>query len=758
MDPHLLTEEAYVQLYDGISTQEIDKATVLAARSRIAYEPNYQYAGARLLLYSLYREVFQKRVDGRTLHKDYRESFLGGIQDLVQAGKLNGDLLTKFDLEALSEALRPERDFQFKYLGAQTLYDRYLLRLNHVVETPQAFWMRVAMGLCLNESDPTEMTIQAYEQFSTFKSCPATPTLFNSGTPLSQLSSCFLSTLSDSIDGIYGMLHSQARLSKYAGGLGIDITPLRGSGAKIKGTAGKSNGIVPWAKQINDLCLGVNQGGRRPGAAAIYLEPWHIDLLDFLDLKRNTGDDRRRCHDLHTALWMPDLFFKQLEYDGDWYFFSPDECPDLHDKFGEEFEKAYWGYVEKAQAGQIKITDRMKAKDVWKKILAALKETGHPWITFKDPANVRYSDGHYGAVHSSNLCTEIIRHSVPDLYEEQEVKEWGETAVCNLQSINLAAHQHLDGTINWGELEKTVKRAIRLLDNVIDLNYYPIKSARNSNLRYRPIGLGLMGWMDFLHRAKVVPDSDEAIRLAGEIQEYISYWAIEASIELAQERGPYEKYEGSSWSQGKLPMDTYDDLMFHRGDPRRAHTKLDWGRLRYALYENGIRNGNLMAIAPTVTISSIVGASPSIDPNYSALYVNSTLSGEFTMINEWLIQELKERGLWSEDTARELQRCDGDVLQMVLPADLQERFRTAFDLDQMKLIEATAQRQIWIDQGQSHNLFYKGNSMREMSDFYLKAWRDGLKTTYYLHTRAASRVEKSVKEECRLGEACESCQ
>lgn len=764
VDAHRVTDEAYAQLHDGIGTAEIDRATVLSARARIVEEPNYSYLAARLLLHGLYREAFGKRVDHRSLTRDYREAFLANLKTLVEAGQLNPDLLRKFNLARLANALCPERDLGFKYLGLQTLYDRYFLHLEgRRLETPQAWWLRVAMGLSLGEDDSTAAALEAYEVFSTFRSSPATPTLLNSGTIRPQLSSCFLSTMEDSIDGIYGTLHGQARLSKHGGGLGVDVTPLRGLGARI-GRRGTSGGIVPWARQYNDLVVAVNQEGVRKGAAALYLEPWHVDYPDFLELLKNTGDERRRCHDLHTASWIPDEFMRRVKDNQDWYFFSPDDCPDLHDAFGEEFTRLYRGYVKLARRGEIKNFRVQKAKDAWRKMLTALRETGHPWMTFKDPSNIRYPNGHKGVVHSSNLCTEIMLHTLATRWREQEAEQVGETAVCNLHSVNVASHADDQGSIDWSRLADTVKKDVRYLDNAIPQGYLPTKEARQSNLMHRPVGLGLMGWTDLLHKKKIVQGSAEDVLLSGEVMEFISWHAILASAKLARERGTYPSYQGSLWSKGKLPVDTWADLMEYRTGARPADpSRMDWRPVREAVAEHGMRNSLVMAIAPTVTISSIAGCSPSVDPGYSVLYVNSTLSGEFAVVNESFVAELKTRGLWGPEAVEQLQQADGDVKKMFLPPDLQERFQTAFDVDQKGLIRAAAARQVWIDQGHSLNLFYAGDSMKGMSDLYFFAWEMGLKSTYYLHTKAASRVEKAAVEAvpgktCVIGEACEACQ
>jgi ribonucleoside-diphosphate reductase alpha chain len=776
VDTGLITDEAFAQLYEDMPTWEIDRATVLAARARITNEPNYSYAAARLLLHSLYRESFGHRVDARSLAKDYRAAFVANVQRLIGAGRLDTRMADSrraggiFDLSRLAAAIQPERDLLLKYLGVQTLYDRYLLHEDgRRLETPQAFWMRVAMGVSLGKKDPTAAAISAYNLFSTLRYCPATPTLFNAGTTHPQLSSCYLSTMDDSIDGIYGCLHNQARLSKYAGGLGIDLTPLRGLGSYIRGTNGKSQGIVPWAKQLNAQAVAVNQGGKRKGASALYLELWHIDIEDFQDLRKNTGDDRRRCHDIDTANWIPDEFMCRVEAGADWYLFSPDECPDLHSLYGHAFSRRYAEYIKAAKRGDIKNYKVIKAKDLWRKMLTAIKETSHPWLTFKDPCNIRYANQHAGTVNSSNLCTEVIEHTKPTLYVEQEVVQLGETAVCTLGSVNVAAHADEQGSIDWALLEATVTQATDILDSLLDHCYYPTREARLSTERNRFIGLGMMGWHDLLHKKRLVFDSQEAVDLADEVHEFISWHAIMQSAKMGAERGSYPNFEGSAWSQGKVPIDTYLELASYRLGGEMAETtyKLDWGKARAAV-KAAMRNGLVMAIAPTATISFIVGCSQSIEPALGVLYVQSTLSGDFAMVSEFFVKEMKKLGLWNADVAKKLAQADGDVVQLAfllngtIPNSVVDRFKGAFDIDQFKLIDACAARQKWIDQGQSMNVYYAGDSMKELSNIYFHSWRRLIKTNYYLHSKAASRVEKSTVEaaspSCKVGEVCEACQ
>lgn len=772
-----IVDEAVAQLYDGITTNEIDRSLVLTARQMIVDDPEYAYAAARLLLVSLYKEAFNESVEGETFDQQYRDHFVLNLQAMVHADRINPDMLATFDILRLADAIKPERDKTFKYLGLQTLYDRYFIHLDQRrMETPQAFWMRVAMGICLNEDDPTARAIEAYELFSRYLYCPGTPTLFNSGTCHSQLSSCYLSTIEDSIDGIFGTFHGQARLSKFAGGLGVDFTNLRGIGAYIKGTNGEGQGIIPWMKVFNDLLVSVNQGGKRKGAGCAYLETWHSDIRDFLELRKNTGDDRRRCHDMNTANWIPDLFMKQVECDGPWYLFSPDECPELHETFGEEFERLYWEMVEKGFNGELRSFEQVPAKDLWKRMLSAIFETGHPWITWKDPSNIRYSNKHAGTVHSSNLCTEILLHTKPSRYENGRKVEVGETAVCNLGSINVAAHANEKGEIDWLQFDKTVRTAIRLLDNVIDINFYPTEEAEKANMLNRPVGLGLMGWHDLLHKQGLVFGSPEAVRLSDMVHAAISHIAIDASAGLARERGYYPNFIGSEWHKRKLPIDTYVELMDYRnhehGVRQEALKHGDVEEFR-DLVSQGMRNSNVMAIAPTATISFICGCSQSIEPDFSMLYTYSTLSGEFTMFNEHFVARLKSRGLWGPHVAEWLKSTDGDIKDLPLPDDIKQEFRTAFDQPYQGLIDMAAARQKWIDQGQSLNLYYAGSSLKELNDMYFYAWKAGLKTTYYLRTKAASKVEKSVgvpafvpvvepeepMKQCRIDDpTCEACQ
>ena len=766
--------DAQLQLYDKITTKEIDEALILSARAKIEKEPNYSNVAAALAVNALYKEVFRESVDSDTFDLQYKKSFVQGIKKLVKNDILNEKLLS-YDLKKLSEALMPERDRKFKYLGLQILIDRYFIRSNNkIIESPQAFWMRIAMGLALNEDNKEERAIEFYNLFSNLLYTPSTPTLFNSGTTHSQLSSCYLNTFDDSIDGIFEGVWQEARKSKYAGGLGFDVTNFRASGAFIKGTNGISGGLVPWLKILNDTLVAVNQGGKRPGAGCAYLEPWHLDFEDFLNLRRNTGDERLRCHDMNTASWVPDLFMQKVRADEDWYMFCPSESRDLHEAFGDCFTAVYEQMVDKAEAGELKNFRKVKAKELWKKMLKVLFETSHPWITFKDPSNLRYSNQHQGTVHSSNLCTEILLHTKPSKYQDGEKVEIGETAVCNLGSVNLKNHLSQDEsgkyTLNKDLLASTVKTAIRLLDNVIDLNFYPTKEAENANMQHRPIGLGMMATHDVLQLVDLQYDSDEAVKYVDELTEFFSYHAILSSSKLAQERGSYKTYSGSLWDKGELPIDTYNRLLDFRkkssGTSRGG--KMDWSEVRESISKYGIRNSNTMAIAPTATIGYINGVEQSIEPNFSVLFVYENKSGNFYITNEQFVNDMQKEGSWNPQFAEAVKEVDGDVTLLDIPEKYKEKYKTAFDRDMFKLIECNAARQKWIDQGISFNLYNKGTSLKYLNDIYMAAWEAGLKTTYYLRNRGASKVEKSTKKEyteeeqiaCSIAnpEACEACQ
>ena len=780
---------AKINLYDGVKTSEIDSAVIKSARALIEKDPSYKYIASKLLLGTLYKEVFMESTDADAFELQYKKTFIVNLKKLIKQGIVNKEL-ARFDLIKLSEAIDIQRDHSFAYLGLQTIYDRYLMHIDDVKqETPQAFWMRVAMGLSIkeNKEDREEWAIRFYNVLSKFDFMCSTPTLFNSGGTFNQLSSCFLNTFEDSMQGIFDGLHQEALKNKYAGGLGMDLTNFRATNSYIRGTNGYTQGAVYFWKLYGDMLTAVNQGGKRRGAGCAYLEVWHADYEDFIQLRKNTGDERKRTHDMNTASWIPDLFFERVQAGGEWYMFSPDETPDLHDLFGKEFEKRYKEYAKLGKAGKLRNFKIIDAKELWKKMLRSLFETGHPWVTIKDPSNIRYSNQHEGTVHSSNLCTEILLHTKPTKYKEdgsRGVTEYGETAVCNLGSINLANHlipsdQTSPTEINHTKLKETINIAMRMLDNVIDINYYPTKETAKSNLRHRPVGMGSMGWHDVYMSLGINYDSEEAIKLSSDLYEYISYHAISASCKLAKERGTYESYKGSLWDQNIFPADTYRTLMkkrsYRASSQKNPHDwGIDWETLRQDVQSHGMRNSNTMAIAPTATISSIVGCSPSIEPYFSVLYVYSTLSGEFTMVNEFFVEDMKKIGLWSEGFIDQLKSVDGDISRLDNPnitADIINKYKNAFQQDQFKLIEAGAARQRWIDQGQSLNLYNSQTSLKYLNDLYLHAYNSGLKTTYYLRNLAASQVEKStVNTEsitpepenisaCSLipGE-CESCQ
>lgn len=785
--------DAQLQLFDKITTAEIDQALVLSAREKIEKEPNYSYAASKLLLNCLYKEVFKEGVDSETFSLQYRKSFVQNIKKLSSSEILSSKLLN-FDLKTLSESLVIERDDNFKYLGIQVLSDRYFIRYEgKIMESPQAFWMRVAMGLAINEDDPNDKAIKFYNIFSQFLYTPSTPTLFNSGTTHSQLSSCYLNTFDDSIDGIFDGAWQEARKSKFAGGLGFDVTPFRSTGSHIKGTNGISGGLIPWLKIYNDLLVAVNQGGKRPGAGCAYLEPWHLDFEDFLNLRRNTGDERLRCHDMNTASWIPDEFMRRVQGEQDWYFFDPkdtvgEDGKTLHDRFGVDFDSHYCKMCNSAEAGEVSNFRKTPAKDLWKKMLKVLFETSHPWSTFKDPCNIRYTNQHEGIVHSSNLCTEITLHTKSSKYESGEKKEIGETAVCNLGSLNLLNHMKGDNTIDYEKLKSTIHIAVRILDNVIDLNFYPTKEAKNSNLKHRPVGLGMMAVHDVLHRMNINIDSDEAVKFNNKLFEFYSMHAIYASSLLAQERGSYETYNGSLWSGGVFPVDSYNNLMVYKGKQKvpessttgrpltgRGETlKDEWKLVRKHVSEFGMRNSNVMAIAPTATIGYINGVEQSIEPNFSVLFVYENKSGNFYITNQHFVDDMKREGLWNAETSQLVKSVDGDLslLEIGIPSWIKDKYKTAFDRDMFKLIECNSVRQKWIDQAVSFNLYNKGTSLKYLNDIYMACWEAGLKTTYYLRNRAASKIEKStttkknIKEEdpsCSInamknGGTCESCQ
>jgi ribonucleoside-diphosphate reductase alpha chain len=733
--------EARRNLYDGITPDELALAPIMAARTLIEKEPNYAYVSARLLLDKLRAESLSfvharpEQATQAEMAERYAEYFPAYVAAAIKAELLDPEL-GRFDLQRLATALRPERDLQFQFLGLQTLYDRYVLQTRGVrFELPQAFFMRVAMGLSSREIDREARAIEFYDLLSSFDFMCSTPTLFNAGTLRPQLSSCFLTTVADDLDGIFKAIKDNALLAKYSGGLGNDWTRVRGLGAHIKGTNGQSQGVVPFLKVANDTAIAVNQGGKRKGAVCAYLETWHIDIEEFLDLRKNTGDDRRRTHDMNTANWVPDLFMQRVAEDGQWTLFSPDETPDLHDLYGPAFAERYAYYEQKAERMELRVAKRVRAVDLWRRMLTMLFETGHPWIAFKDPCNIRSPQQHCGVVHSSNLCTEITLNSSDS-----------EVAVCNLGSVNLAAHV-TEASFDRAKLARTVGTAMRMLDNVIDINFYTIPEARRSNLRHRPVGLGLMGYQDALHMLRIPVGSDDAVAFADTSMEAISYCAISASVDLAAERGRYASFDGSLWSRGILPIDSIGLLQDARGGHLRLDTSatLDWDSLRRRVVATGMRNSNVMAIAPTATISNIVGAAQSIEPAFRNLYVKANMSGDFTVVNPFLVRDLKARGLWDEVMISDLKYFDGSLGPIDrIPEDLKALYATAFEIDAHWLVDAAARRQKWIDQSQSLNLYLAAPNGRKLDALYRLAWERGLKTTYYLRTQSATHVEKST--------------
>ena len=740
IDATPIITETVKNLYDGVPMAQVYDSAILASRTLIEKDPAYSQVTARILMHVIRKEIFGKEVLQGDTQAEYSAYFAKYINEGISAELLD-PRMREFDLPRLAAALNASRDLQFNYLGLQTLYDRYFLHIEERrIEMPQAFFMRVAMGLALNEMDRERRAIEFYEILSTFDFMSSTPTLFNSATTRPQLSSCYLTTVDDDLDGIYEALKENALLSKFAGGLGNDWTNVRALGSHIKGTNGKSQGVVPFLKVVNDTAVAVNQGGKRKGAVCAYLETWHLDIEEFLELRKNTGDDRRRTHDMNTSNWIPDLFMKRVMEGGDWTLFSPSNTPDLHDKFGRAFEEAYVAYEQKADRGELKPFRRIPAQQLWRKMLGMLFETGHPWITFKDPCNIRSPQQHIGVVHSSNLCTEITLNT-----NETEI------AVCNLGSVNLTAHMTTDANgkmiLDHEKLQRTVRTAMRMLDNVIDINYYAVAKARNSNLKHRPVGMGIMGFQDCLHMQRIPYASDEAVKFADSSMEAVCYYAYQASNELAEERGVYSTYKGSLWDRGILPQDSVAMLAAERGGYVEVDNSstMDWSGLRASIKQHGMRNSNCVAIAPTATISNIIGVSACIEPTFQNLFVKSNLSGEFTVVNEYLVRDLKDRGLWDEVMIADLKYFDGTLSKIDrIPQDLRDLYATAFEVEPSWLVEAASRRQKWIDQAQSLNIYMGGASGKKLDDTYKLAWLRGLKTTYYLRTMAATHVEKST--------------
>ena len=726
-------------LYDGVPMEEVRRSLILAARALIEQDPSYTFVTARLLLHTLRMEtlgVEATQAEMETLYAEYLPQF---IQKGI-AAELLDERLGHYDLKALGAALDPSRDLKFTYLGLQILYDRYFLHIQgQRIELPQVFYMRVAMGLALNEPEGHReaRAIEFYNVLSSFDFMSSTPTLFNSGTRRSQLASCYLTTVADDLDGIYEAIKENAMLQKYAGGIGNDWTPVRALGAYIKGTNGKSQGVVPFLKVVNDTAVAVNQGGKRKGAVCSYLETWHLDIEEFLELRKNTGDDRRRTHDMNTSNWIPDLFMKRVMEGGEWTLFSPSDVPDLHEKFGAAFEKAYVAYEARCASGEMKLYKKIPAAQLWRKMLTMLFETGHPWITFKDPCNLRSPQQHVGVIHSSNLCTEITLNTGPD-----------EIAVCNLGSVNMPAHLDLaTGKLDMEKLKRTVGIAMRMLDNVIDLNFYSVNKARNSNFKHRPVGLGIMGFQDCLHMLRIPYGSQAAIEFSDRSMEQVCYTAYRVSTDLAEERGPYSTFKGSLWERGILPQDSLKLLAGERGGYVECDTSatLDWDSLRKRIQQVGMRNSNCVAIAPTATIANITGLSQCIEPTYQNLYVKSNLSGEFTVVNEFLVRDLKKLNLWDEVMISDLKYFDGSLAKIDrIPPDVRSLYATAFEIEPQWLVECAARRQKWVDQSQSLNIYMAGASGKKLDETYKLAWLRGLKTTYYLRTLGATSAEKST--------------
>ncbi|MFM2343503.1 MAG: hypothetical protein RLZZ210_111 [Pseudomonadota bacterium] len=740
VQPEIIVKNTLRNLYDGVPFEQVLDSAVLATRTLIEKNPDYSFVASRILLHALREEVLETEVFQHDMQKYYESHFKTFIQKGIDA-KLLDEKLQSFDLDKISKAFNASQDLKINYLGLQTLYDRYFLHIKNVkIELPQWFFMRVAMGLALNEANKEERAIEFYNLLSSFDFMSSTPTLFNSATLRSQLSSCYLTTISDDLEGIYDALKENALLSKWAGGLGNDWTNVRALGSWIKGTNGKSQGVIPFLKVANDTLVAVNQGGKRLGSGCAYLETWHLDIEEFLDLRKNTGDDRRRCHDMNTANWIPDLFMKRVMNGEEWTLFSPADTPHLHDLYGKAFEKAYLECEKKAQAGEIELFKKVSALNLWRKMLTMLFETGHPWITFKDPCNIRSPQQHVGVVHSSNLCTEITLNTGVD-----------EIAVCNLGSVNLSTHIIKKEDGSWGldlnKIESTVTTAMRMLDNVIDINFYPVEKARNSNMRHRPVGMGMMGFQDCLHKMGIAYASQEAIEFADKSTEAVCYYAYKASNQLAQERGTYSTYEGSLWSRGLFPQDTIALVEQERGgfvEVNRSNS-LDWTSLRQDVAKYGMRNSNCVAIAPTATISNIIGVSASIEPTYQNLYVKSNLSGEFTIINQYLVKDLQALGIWDEVMIADLKYFDGSLAPIKrIPQNIKQIYATAFEVDATWLVECASRRQKWIDQAQSLNIYVKGVSGKKLDEIYKLAWLRCLKTTYYLRTMGATHAEKST--------------
>lgn len=735
------------EMYDGIKTKDIHDVLIMVTRSLIERDPAHSYVAARLLLQAMYREAVGPIEDYLKLEEEHKRAFGRNLKRGVELGWFDPRMLD-FDIEKLADTLAIERDRDFKYLGLQTLSSNYLSKehtTRKLLETPQMFWMRVAMGCALAEKAPEDReryAIEFYEIMSGMYYMPSSPTLYHAGTTIPQLSSCFLMTVPDDLHEIFAHYSESAQLLKYAGGNGVDWTPVRALGSLVKKTGVESQGVVPFLRIENDTTISINRSGRRRGAAAVYLEYWHLEIEDFIELRKNTGDERRRTHDINTATWIPDLFMKRLHEDAYWTLFSPSDTPDLHDLYGRKFDEAYVRYEQLAEEGKLKHHKKVRAADLWRKHLTMLFETGHPWITWKDPSNVRSPQDHVGVVHSSNLCTEITLNTSAQ-----------ETAVCNLGSLNLSSFV-TNGTFDRELVARVVPVAMRMLDNVVDINFYPTEKTKRSNMRHRPVGLGLRGLQDALYKLGINFDSDEAVRFSDESQEVISYHAILSSSLLAKERGAYETYKGSKWDRGILPQDTIALLEQERGlaiDVPR-HETLDWRGVREAIRQWGMRNSNTQAHAPTATTANIAGCYPTVEPIYKNLYVKSNMAGDFMVVNEFLVEDLKSLGLWNQEMLEKIKFYDGSIQDIPeIPPAVRSKYKEVFEIEPQWLIKAAAYRGRWIDQSQSLNIFYGGTSGRVLSEIYQYAWNLGLKTTYYLRTLGASRIEKSTVSMSKFG-------
>lgn len=732
-----IVRQVEMEIYDGIKTTELAKVVTLVLRSRIERDPAYSYVAARQLCARLYKDTVGKdNLNQKLFDAAYRAAFIRNMKHAVEDKKLDQQILG-FNLEVMAQALRPERDDLFKYLGIETLHDRYFIvdSRKKILETPQYMWMRIAMGLAFDEADKEAKAVEFYEMMSTMRFVPSTPTLFHSGTPHPQLSSCYLNVVEDDLNHIFKVFGDNAQLSKWAGGIGTAWSKLRATGANIGSTGITSQGVTPFLKIANDVTVAINRSGRRRGATCVYMENWHYDFEDFLELRKSTGDERRRTHDMNTATFVSDLFMKRVREDGEWILFSPEEAKDLTETYGKKFEELYTSYEDMVGRGEIRLFKRLKARDLWRKMLGMLFETGHPWITFKDPSNIRSPQDHDGVIHNSNLCTEITLNTSAT-----------ETAVCNLGSVNLVNHI-TDGALDDKKLRETIFTAMRMLDNVIDINFYPTIEAKNSNMKHRPVGLGVMGLHDALYEMDIDFASEGCVDFSDTSMERVSYYSILASSELAKERGSYESFKGSKWDRGIFPVDTIALLEAERGMsiPVDRDETLDWSVVRDSVKQHGMRNSNCMAIAPTATISNIVGSVPGIEPIYKNIYVKSNISGDFIVVNEYLVLDLKKLGLWNQETLDKIKYFDGSIQSISeIPNELKNKYRETFEIDMRWLVRSAARRGKWIDQSQSLNIFFGGTSGKELSDLYLYAWEMGLKTTYYLRTLSASQVEKST--------------